>query len=221
MNAPQTVEYVDKTPRSYPALPWTLTVYTIPGRGRRVVPSVRTVFVFSVLSAVLLLSIHAVGVEGRWFVPAAAGYLLLPGIYQILVRYLEKPAVTIRVTSSDVRISQHVSGKDVSPVDIPISSVRAVSETGKKYPPATFFLMSGGQPLIELFRGEIRDPFLYEAILDYFSQDPALRLPLKDLVTTSGVRSGLLGTKWAIYLAWGLMILILILWDVYEKMMER
>ena len=105
MNEPETVEYLEKTSQVYPRLPWTLTVFAMPGRWRRKVPSVRSVFVFCVFSAVVLLATRAVGVEGRWFVSAAVGYLLFPGVYQILVRFLEKPAVTVRVTSSDVRIT--------------------------------------------------------------------------------------------------------------------
>lgn len=220
MIPPETGEYFEKTPQGYPSLPWTLTTFIRSGGWKRL-PGVRIVFVFSVLSSVLLLAVHAVGVKGRWFVPAAVGYLLFPGIYQILFRFLENPAVTIRVTSSEVQIVNHDAGMGIASVATPISSVRAVSETGDRQPPDAFCLASEETPPVEFRIGNIRDPSLYEAMWRYFSQDPAVRLPLQDLVATSEIRTGSRGKKWSTVLGWGLMILLIILWDVYEKMMER
>lgn len=212
----------DSENRTYPPLPWLIPLRSMPERWKGVMPRVRTVFIFSILAAAAALFIsYSAGAAERWIVLAAAAFFLLPGLYQALVRSLEKTYAVVRITGSTARVEFPSSGEGGKSSDVPVSSLQAVSESGNRCPPAMFFLVSDGKTLLECRLDDVRDPFLYEATWNYFSKDPEHRLPLAEIAVPSGSRNSVVRRRWAMFLGWVMILLILILWDIYEKMMDR
>jgi hypothetical protein len=212
----------DSEIRTYPPLPWILSMRSMPERWKGVMPRVRTVFIFSILAAAVALFVsYSEGATRRWVVLAAAAFFLLPGLYQALVRLLEKTYAVVRISGSSARVEFPSAGEGADLSDVPVSSLQAVSESGTRCPPSTFFLVSDGKTLLECRLEDVRDPFLYEAAWNYFSQDSERRPPLAEIAVSSGSRNSVVRRRWAMFLGWGLILLILILWDMYEKMMDR
>lgn len=195
-----------------------LLIYPLEGKksGERIV--IRGAFILAatgvgVFSLTRLLLIHWV-----WLVPVSVGSMALLMIVLLFFRFRERPFLALQVTSDALCLEDFSSSSGLfrkKPVISRYALSDVMAETlGSGVPPDGFRMMTGNRILFECRLHQVKDVSLYLGICRYFSMDPDCRPSIPPGKAAISKK-----TLFWFLLAWGLIVVLMVAWSLFENWM--
>ncbi|MHB1606472.1 MAG: hypothetical protein ACYCTV_08785 [Leptospirales bacterium] len=196
----------------------TLQIFPLEGRkeGKRI--AIRWTFFLAATGVGIFFLTRLLPIHSVWLVPVSIVSFALFMIVLFVFRLLERPILAVRVTGEGLSLNDFSAASGLFHKKPAVSryalSDISVETMGNAIPPDGFRMMACHRVLFECHLQQVKDISLYLGIWAYFSMDPECRPPIPPM--TSAVSKKKL--FW-ILLSWGLIVLLLFAWDLFENWM--
>ncbi len=184
--------------------PWILKIFGGPPSGLSMWLT-RVVLALAFLSLGLFTVTRLMLIHWVFLVPASLGSLLALGTLYVVIEIRRPPVAILEIRPEALVVRWPERGEDVIPLD----------GVALREPPGEYrfeiLRVPEGDVVLSVARDSVRDVSLYETIRRFLSL-PSFRRPPVPVATSSRSRF----YRWFI-LSWGLIILIMILWALYEN----